>query len=377
MTVSDPHPIDATEVARRVIEPAEFVADTEAFVDVRIERSRGKASYSFIGPGVSQNASQSINLAVPHGFNVGAASMPHGVINNPHLHYTAEVFVCTRGTYRMTIGRHGEQHVDIGVGDVFAAPTWVFRGFENTGPDDSWVFVVLGGDDTGGIIWSPDILREAADTGLYLAPDNSLVDTAAGESPDELVAPVSDAALAEIDSYSDTELEAKAVRANDRNWSSRALLSSVLEGHASEVAPVLGFGMSEDRRQQAPIMTAQGFSIDWLRLPPGQSTGQHRLGESQVLMLTSGDWKISFNSGDNVIDTTPDDGSVVSVPPGTWRNFTNVGATDAIAAVVCGTDSPNVIEWCPQIIAEAKAAGWLRDAAAKVAPIALLATGER
>jgi len=277
----------------------------------------------------------------------------------------------------MTIGRHGEQHVDIGVGDVFAAPTWVFRGFENTGPDDSWVFVVLGGDDTGGIIWSPDILREAADTGLYLAPDNSLVDTAAGESPDELVAPVSDAALAEIDSYSDTELEAKAVRANDRNWSSRALLSSVLEGHASEVAPVLGFGMSEDRRQQAPIMTAQGFSIDWLRLPPGQSTGQHRLGESQVLMLTSGDWKISFNSGDNVIDTTPDDGSVVSVPPGTWRNFTNVGATDAIAAVVCGTDSPNVIEWCPQIIAEAKAAGWLRDAAAKVAPIALLATGER
>ena len=372
MSPADHTIIDAAEVARRVIEPDEFVADTEAFVDVRIQRSKGKASYSFIGPGVSQNAQQSINLAEPHGFNVGAASMPSGVVNNAHLHYTAEVFICTRGSFRMFVGRNNDQQLDIGVGDVFAAPTWVFRGFENTGPDDSWVFVVLGGDDTGGIIWSPDVLREAAETGLYLAPDNSLVEADAGESPDKVIRPVSDEDLASIDSYSDAELEAHTVRAGDRAWSERALLSSVLDGHQTAVAPVLGFGMTEDRRHRAPVMTAQGFSIEWLRIAPGHSTGFHRIDESQVLLLAEGEWKIDFNRADALIESKPADGSVVSVPPGTWRNFTNAGTSDAIAAVVCGTDSPNVIEWCPDIVASAHEAGWHRDAATKIAPTALL-----
>ena len=376
MSAAD-HTIDQAEVDRRVIEPSAFIADTEAFVDVRIERSKGKASYSFIGPGVSQNAEQSINLRVPHGFNVGAASMPHGVVNNPHLHYTAEVFICTRGSFKMTVGRNSEQSLDIGVGDVFAAPTWIFRGFENTGPDDSWVFVVLGGDDTGGIIWSPDILREAADTGLYLAPDNSLIDAAAGESPDSVVTPASDDALEHIDSYSDDELEAHVVRGGARNWSDRALLSAVLPGHASTLAPVLGFGMTEDRLHRAPVMTAQGFSVEWLRLAPGQSTGTHRISESQVLLLSEGDWSIGFNRGDDLLESQPADGSVVSVPPGTWRNFTNVGSTDAIAAVVCGTDSPNIIEWDPAVVAAAASAGFVRDAAAKIAPAELLSEAER
>ena len=72
---SDHHTIvDEAEVDRRVIEPDRFVADTSAFIDVRIPGSAGKASYSFIGPGVSQNAGQTVNLVEPHGFNVGAAT---------------------------------------------------------------------------------------------------------------------------------------------------------------------------------------------------------------------------------------------------------------------------------------------------------------
>ena len=100
-----------------MIQPAEFVADTEAFVDVRLPRSRGKASYSFIGPGVSQNADQTVNLAEPHGFQIGAASMGHGVVNNQHLHFTAEVLICTRGEWRVNIGEHAEQQLEIGPGN--------------------------------------------------------------------------------------------------------------------------------------------------------------------------------------------------------------------------------------------------------------------
>jgi len=226
----------------------------------------------------------------------------------------------------------------------------------------------------GGIIWSPDVLREAAETGLYLAPDQSIIDTAAGESPDSVLAPVSDDALASIDTYTDAELEAHVVRANDRAWSGKALLSAVLEGHHSQVAPALGFGMSEDRRHRSPIMTAQGFSIEWLQIPPGHQTGSHRISESQVLLLTEGDWQIDFNGGDDVIAAQPATGSVVSVPPNAWRNFVNTGTADAVAAVICGTDSPNVIEWSSDIIAAARAQGWVRDAAGKVAPIDLISS---
>ncbi len=374
-TPAPDQPVTGDELTRRIIEPDDFIADTEAFVDVRIERSQGKASYSFIGPGVSQNADQKINLTVPHGFNVGAASMPSGVVNNPHLHYTAEVFICTRGSFRIDIGRNGEQSVDLGVGDVFVAPTWVFRGFTNTGADDSWVFVVLGGDDTGGIIWSPDVLREAADTGLHLAPDNSLIDAAAGQDTTGAVEPVDDVDLQGIDSYTDRELAAHLVAAGDRSWSRRAMLSSVLDGHGAELASVLGHGMSEDRRQRAPIMTAQGFSIEWLRVEPGCSTALHRIQESQVLLLTEGDWQVSLNRGDDQVDAKPATGSVVSVPEGAWRNFSNVGSDVAVAAVVCGTDSPNHIEWAPEVVAAARAAGWVRDANGKVAPISLLPGG--
>ena len=96
--------LDPSEFARRVIRPGEFVADRSAFVDVRLPRSAGKASYSLIGPGVSQNPDQVVNLPEAHGFHVGAASMGHGVVNNQHMHFTAEVFICTRGAWRMRIG---------------------------------------------------------------------------------------------------------------------------------------------------------------------------------------------------------------------------------------------------------------------------------
>ena len=150
------------------------------------------------------------------------------------------------------------------------------------------------------------------------------------------------------------------------------MLSSVIDGHDVSLAPALGFGMSEDRRQRAPVMTAQGFSVEWMRIGPGQSTGTHRLTETQVLLLAEGSWSIAFNAGSDRIESKPADGSVVSIPPNVWRDFTNIGGDDAYAAVICGTDSPNVIDWSPGLIAQARSLGWVRDAAAKIAPLSLM-----
>lgn len=364
--------VNADEVNRRIIEPEEFVADTAAFVDVRLPGSQGKASYSFIGPGVSQNMDQSINISEPHGFNLGAASMPHGVINNPHMHYTAEVFICTRGHWELQIGQHGEQTVNIGPGDIFSAPTWVFRGFKNIGDDDGWLFAVLGADDTGGILWAPQVLQAAADTGLYLGADHAVLDTARGDAVDDVIGPLDEAQLEHLDSYDADQLEQQVVRPADLQWSKHALLSTVLPDHEVEVAPAIGFGTTEDRHHRAPLSNAHGFSIEWIRVSPGSSVGLHRLDQPQALILESGQWELAFNRPEEEVRSRPATGSVVSVPADTWRNFTNVGETAAMALVVCNSDSPSRVEWDDELMKDAGQAGWGLDASGFLAPISLL-----
>ncbi len=369
-------PADRTAaIDERIIEPCDFVADTEAFVDVRIPHSKGKASYSFIGPGVSQNADQKINLTIPHGFNVGAATLPHGAVNNPHLHFTAEVFVCTRGEFRITVGEHSDQHIDIGPGTIFSAPTWVFRGFENLGADDGWMFAVLGGDDTGGILWAPHVLEAAAGTGLYLAPDYSVLDATAGDDVSNVIEPLAPEELSWVQRYTDDALLDRRVTPDDLAWSDQALLSATIASPAVELAPVLGHGMTEDRQHERPIANPHGFSIEWMRLRPGASTGEHRIDDTQVLLIAQGSIEVAFGAGDLADRRRPADGSVVSVPEGMWRTFTNVGDDDALVAVVCGGEAPSRIEWSTSIVSLARDAGWSRDHSGYIAPARLVGDG--
>ena len=60
--------ITPQELQRRHIRRAQYVSCDDAFIDVRLPGSHPKENYSIIGPGVTQNASQVINLREPHGF---------------------------------------------------------------------------------------------------------------------------------------------------------------------------------------------------------------------------------------------------------------------------------------------------------------------
>ena len=70
--------VPSSELTRRTIRRTDWVAENAAFIDCRTPGSDRKSNYAFIGPGVSQNAKQFINLSEPHGYNVGAAGMPNG-----------------------------------------------------------------------------------------------------------------------------------------------------------------------------------------------------------------------------------------------------------------------------------------------------------
>ncbi|MBU6497698.1 MAG: hypothetical protein KGJ41_18080 [Rhodospirillales bacterium] len=357
----------------RLIRRQDMVPCKVAFIDCKMPGSTAKENYSLIGPGVTQSADQIVNITEPHGFSLGVAAMPAGTTNNLHVHYTAEVFMVYSGAWAFRWGAEGHDGEIIGrAGDVVSVPTWIFRGFTNVGEGDGWIFTALGGDDTGGIIWHPTILRTAAEHGLYLTRANMLVDTEAGAphpKPEELIEQLDDATIASLRRFTPEAMRKRVVAIGDRSWSSRALLDSVLPGHTAELAPVVGHGMSQDLEHAAPIGNPHGFSLEWLRIAPGQMVGPFRLEEKQVLLVFEG--AIAVSLGDEP-PVRAESREVFSVPEGAWRSIAAAGEGAAEIAVLTAGDHKKRPQWSEAIIAAAAAVGLGIDHAGYLAPLRLL-----
>jgi mannose-6-phosphate isomerase-like protein (cupin superfamily) len=175
----------------RIVRYADLRPCYNAFIDTRTPGSEAKENFTIIGPGVSENPEQYVHIAEPHGFNIGGARQPPGCVNSQHSHDTAEVFVVHTGHWRFDLGEYGDDaQVVIGPGSVISIPPGMFRGFTNVGIESGFLFAVLGGDDPGRVLWAPQVFDMAADYGLVLMENGSLVDTVAGQVPPDNVAPM-------------------------------------------------------------------------------------------------------------------------------------------------------------------------------------------
>ncbi|MEX1079790.1 MAG: cupin domain-containing protein [Homoserinimonas sp.] len=372
--------VDKTEIERRTIRRSDWVPCNSAFIDCRTPGSDQKENYAFIGAGVSQNTSQFVNLTENHGFNTGAAGMPNGISNNLHMHFTAEVFVNLGGEFRLRWGVDGKQGEYVSHdGDIISIPTWIFRGFTNEGPDEGILYTVLGRDDTGGIIWGPSVLREAETHGLHLTADNQLVDTVAGDViPDDvaLITPMKQHYIDELTSYSVEELRSRVIQPGDRKYSSNALLCTAVEGGAADVALVIGYGMTENRRQVPAIHEPHSFNIAWVRAAAGQGVLKHRHSRTQALLVQSGSWDVTLN-GDPGTTVTIDAGDSFSVPAGSWRSYVCVEDGESgpgEVLVINGGDDRVYLEWAPEVVAAAEDADLTIDPNGYLAPLGVMIT---
>jgi len=362
--------VDELELGRRTVRRSDYVSCNQAFIDCRTPGSDTKENYSIIGPGVTQSAQQVVNLREPHGFNIGAAAMPDGVVNNLHLHFTAEVFLNWKGTWRMRWGADGSDGDFLcHEGDIVSVPTWIFRGFTNVGGTHGWLFTVLGFDNTGGIIWGPSVLREAEGHGLYLSVNNELIDTVAGDPKPqdlELVPPMSESEIAQLRTWTADQMQQRVVRQQDLLWSKRPFLCSYLPGGGAELATVIGYGMTEDRDQVPPIHYPHNFNAAWLRASAGEGMLQHRHEHSQVLMGYRGRWLVTLNEGDQRVTTEIGPYDTLSVPASAWRTFVALD-NDAQLLVVNGGDARVRLQWPADSIRHAVDKGYAADAAGYVA----------
>ena len=294
----------AAEMEKRVVRYADLRPCYNAFIDTRTPGSEAKENFTIIGPGVSENPEQHVHIAEPHGFNIGGARQPPRCVNSQHSHNTAEVFVVHTGTWRFDIGEHGDDaQVVIGPGDVISLPTGMFRGFTNIGEETGYLFAVLGGDDPGRVLWAPKVFDMAADYGLVLLENGSLVDTTAGqeippgERPMPRTSPEQVAALAVPTAE---QAEALVWRAGDE------------DGIIPVIAPGAALGWEHP------------FSLDRMKAPQDCATPEM----PEVLFVHTGALAVSWDGGQLVLGP----GDTMTVPVGLERTLSG----DAMAYRVSG-----------------------------------------
>jgi quercetin dioxygenase-like cupin family protein len=352
---------------------------TDAFIDYRIPGCGPKKNYALIGSGVSQNPNQPVSLREKHGFQVGGVSMPAGVVNPPHLHFTAEVFICTQGKWQLHWGFNPDPSTaEFGEGDICSIPTWVYRGFKNMGDHDGFMFTALGGDDTGGILWGPQTLAAAQAQGVHLTQDYQIIDEHLGgqwsESMQRLQ-PMTTAEISALRTWTLQQMQQRIVRFADLQWSSHALLDSALPGCGAQMAPVIGHGMGADRNHLAPVMNAHGFSIEWLKIPAGGSVSTHALAAKQVLVCKTGCIEIIVPAQPNtaqaatkiIVNGSENGWDSYAMPADVQRSYRNAGSGDALMIIMTPGDGRKTVAWLPETVQAAAHAGYAVDANGYVA----------
>ena len=369
------------ELQSRFIPVSSLRYSTDAFIDYRIPGCAPKKNYALIGPGVSQNPNQPVSLREKHGFQVGGVAMGPGVTNPPHMHFTAEVFICTRGAWQLHWGFNPERlEYPIGEGDIASIPTWIYRGFQSQGTADGkegFMFTALGQDDTGGILWGAATLEAAREQGVHLTEDYQIIDEQLGgkwEASMQRLQPMTPDEVAQLRAWSPEQMRQRVVKFGELDWSPYALLDSALPGCGASMAPVIGHGMSAERNHLAPIMNSHGFSIEWLKIPAGGRVSCHQIAAKQVLAVYQGCIEISIdnqafapseyarNATKIIANGDAHGNDSYAMPADVWRSYRNAGTQEAVMLVMTPGDERKRIHWAPEVIDLAARAGYTHDA---------------
>ncbi len=310
------------EMETRIVRYGALRPCKTAFIDAHTPGSDQKENFTIIGGGVSESPDQHVHIAIPHGFNIGAAGQPPKCRNSLHSHRTAEVFFVLSGRWRFFWGRYGTAgEVVLEEGDIINIPTGIFRGFENIGTDYGMIMAILGGDDAGGgVIWAPQVIEDAQDHGLVLGKNGKLYDSKKGEHLPDGVAPMpvlTEAELANYPEMSPMQVVGMGVR---RYWDMVALAKD-------KPCKVIG--------EKGIIRDQPGFEVD-LVTRTSATQAMHTHDRPSVLMPMRGHWTLMWDGGEAILNP----GDTASVPAGLAHTAVPSMTGEASLYHIIATDDP-------------------------------------
>ena len=311
----------------RLVRYGELIPCKTAFIDAHTPGSDQKENFTIIGGGVSESPDQHVHIAIPHGFNIGAAGQPPKCRNSLHDHNTAEVFFVLSGRWRFFWGRWGNAgEVVLEQGDIINIPTGIFRGFENIGTEYGMIMAILGGDDAGGgVHWAPQVIEDAAEHGLILGENGKLYDQKKGQKLPDGIGPMSNMQSEELAKRA--ELTTRDVVPNHvaRFWDMFAL---------SDSRPVNVIG------ENGLLRDKPGFEVDFItRGSAIKNAESHHF--PSVLMPVRGHWRISWDSDSAVLAP----GDTMSVPAELNHSIVPAVTGEAALYQVKGNADPAGHSW--------------------------------
>jgi quercetin dioxygenase-like cupin family protein len=311
----------------RIVRYGDLMPCKTAFIDAHTPGSDQKENFTIIGGGVSESPDQHVHIAIPHGFNIGAAGQPPKCRNSLHSHRTAEVFFVLKGRWRFFWGRWGDAgEVVLEEGDIINIPTGMFRGFENIGTDYGMIMAILGGDDAGGgVLWAPQVIEDAKDHGLILGENGKLYDTKKGASLPDGVRPMPLLSAEELKDYPEMT-PMQVVGYGVRRYNDLVALAG------KTPCTVIG--------EAGIIRDKPGFEVSFVTRGSAR-TELHSHDKPSVLMPMHGHWRVTWAGG----TATLNPGDTCSVPAGISHSFVPSMTGEASLYHVVGTDDPAGVTW--------------------------------
>lgn len=318
------------DMEARIVRYGDLSPCKTAFIDAHTPGSDQKENFTIIGGGVSESPDQHVHIAIPHGFNIGAAGQPPKCRNSLHSHRTAEVFFVLKGRWRFFWGRWGDAgEVVLEEGDIFNIPTGIFRGFENIGNDYGMIMAILGGDDAGGgVIWAPQVIEDAADHGLVLSEQGKLYDSKQGHALPDGVNRMPLLTDAELKTFPEPTTADVVPHYVARYWDMVAL---------ADRAPAMVIGAD------AMLRDKPGFEVA-LVTRGSASDAMHAHDKPSVLMPVTGHWKVTWDGG----TATLAPGDTMSVPENLNHSAVPSMTGDAALYHIVATDDPAGLTWSAQ-----------------------------
>ena len=311
----------------RIVRYGELVPCKTAFIDAHTPGSDQKENFTIIGGGVSESPDQHVHIAIPHGFNIGAAGQPPKCRNSLHDHNTAEVFFVLSGRWRFFWGRWGSAgEVVLEQGDIINIPTGIFRGFENIGTEYGMIMAILGGDDAGGgVHWAPQVIEDAADHGLILGENGKLYDQKKGQKLPDDISPMPVMPSDELAKR--PELTTMDVVPNHvaRYWDMFAL---------SDKRPVNVIG------ENGLLRDKPGFDVDFITRGSANEN-QKSYQFPSVLMPVRGHWRISWDADSTVLAP----GDTISIPADLKHSIVPAVTGEAALYQIKGNNDPAGHTW--------------------------------